>query len=269
MRSDSAAATRKRAARSIVGPVFVLSVVLFGARPLALGCEDRFFDSNGVAIRYCLSGQGEPIIAIHGSNGSWSGRLADALAPLSAAHLLIGFDIRGHGKSGKPHDPGSYGPELGEDVIRLMDHLHLERAHLVGYSMGGFLALKLATIYPERVRSLAMVAQGLVSPDEFDDMADAAEAATGGATNDPIAIAAMIKSYPVLAVSDRAVRSLRLPVLEIIGERDTRVSRAMRLRALVPGTRLVVLPGRDHGSVLADPRLVPEISAFVDGKRSG
>src|SRR4051812_45615971 len=164
-------------------------------------CDDKFFDADGVRIRYCVAGDGPPVVVIHGSSGAWRGRVAEAFGPLSQHHTLIGFDVRGHGKSGKPHDPADYGRELVDDVVRLLNHLQVGSAHVVGYSMGGFIGLKLVTVYPERVRSLVSVGQGIVSAGEFADMADnagtrePADNGPGPGDDDPVAIAAMIRSY--------------------------------------------------------------------------
>jgi pimeloyl-ACP methyl ester carboxylesterase len=75
------------------------------------------------------------------------------LKPL-AGFELIAFDCRGHGKSDKPHEQSKYGAEMAEDVVRLLDHLHIEKAHLLGYSMGAFIAGKVAATHPDRVLSL-------------------------------------------------------------------------------------------------------------------
>ena len=246
---------------SLVLALYLSAPCLRAADP----CDDKFFDAAGVAIRYCVVGHGQPVVAIHGSSGAWRGRVAEAFGPLSENYQLIGFDVRGHGKSGKPHDPRDYGPELVEDVVRLLDHLGLERAHIVGYSMGGFVGLKLVTVHPDRVQSLVMVGQGIVSATEFAEMADAADVedpAERRDDSDPIALAAMISSYPALAVSDRAVRENRIPILAIVGDGDPRAQRAARLKALLPSTRLTVFPGRNHATVLQDPRLIPEMVTF-------
>jgi len=100
--------------------------------------EYRFFDSDGVRIRYIEQGVGEPIILLHGHTTrielSWiSTGVFDAL---SANHRVIAMDFRGYGESGKPHDPSAYGTQMAEDVIRLLDHLSIDRAHIIGYSMG-------------------------------------------------------------------------------------------------------------------------------------
>lgn len=97
--------------------------------------ENQYFDSDGVRIRYIELGSGEPVIAIHGytrNSDTWLETIAD----LAESHRLILFDQRGHGLSDKPHSVSEYGREMGHDVIRLMDHLNIPRAHILGYSLG-------------------------------------------------------------------------------------------------------------------------------------
>jgi pimeloyl-ACP methyl ester carboxylesterase len=105
---------------------------------------DSRFDSNGVPIRYVMSGAGEPVILIH---GFWA--TAEMWDPvrtqLSSHYLVIAMDCRGHGQSGKPHEPSAYGIEMANDVIRLLDHLHIQRAHVVGHSIGGIDCVEVAS----------------------------------------------------------------------------------------------------------------------------
>ena len=106
------------------------------ALPGRVAAAEAVFESNGVKIRYVTEGKGEPIVLLHGWMGDSSmwGRLDTN--PATKEYQLIAVDLRGHGKSDKPHDPEKYGPEMAEDVVRLLDHLKLPKAHLVGYSMG-------------------------------------------------------------------------------------------------------------------------------------
>ena len=76
---------------------------------------------------------------------------------LSRDHRVIAFDLRGHGESGKPHDPARYGREMALDIIRLLDHLGIRRAHVVGYSLGAILASQLLTLHPERFLSATLI----------------------------------------------------------------------------------------------------------------
>src|SRR5205085_10028812 len=119
---------------------------------------------------------------------------------------------------------------------------------------------------PGRVRWLVSIGQGMDWRREFAEMSDNAERREPADNvqqapddDDPVAVAAMIRSYPALAVSDASVRAIRAPVLAIVGDRDPRAARASRLRAVLPASQLVVFPGRTHATVIEDPRLIPEI----------
>ena len=114
--------------------------------------QDRSFDSNGVRIRYVEQGAGEPVMLIHGYTRSVESNWIESgvFEGLAKDHRIIAFDLRGHGKSEKPHDPGSYGGETVQDAIRLLDHLGIRRAHFVGYSLGAIITAKLLTTNPER-----------------------------------------------------------------------------------------------------------------------
>ena len=115
--------------------------------------EDKFFDSNGVRIRYVEAGRGEPVVLINGLatwvDGLW--RNSGVIDALAKDFHVIALDCRGHGKSGKPHDPASYGREMVEDVARLLDRLQIRRAHIVGYSMGGMIGGTFSAAHPNRV----------------------------------------------------------------------------------------------------------------------
>jgi pimeloyl-ACP methyl ester carboxylesterase len=120
--------------------------------------EDSVFDSKGVKIRYVTEGKGDPVVLIHGwmSDSSMWGQDSSGNTKLKGldGFQVIALDCRGHGKSDKPHEPGQYGLEMAADVIRLLDHLKLEKAHLVGYSSGAFIAGNVAATHPTRVISV-------------------------------------------------------------------------------------------------------------------
>lgn len=119
---------------------------------------DDTFDSNGIEIRYVTQGKGEAIVAIHGWMGDSSmwGRDLRGETKLTGmpGFRAIAIDCRGHGQSGKPHGVEKYGVELARDVLRLLDHLQIEKAHLIGYSSGAFVVGKVAAMAPQRVLSL-------------------------------------------------------------------------------------------------------------------
>ena len=112
--------------------VFLLVLANGAAQPTAAP-SDRFFDSNGVRIRYVEQGTGPPVVLMHGYTGTLDRHfLANGLfANLATHHRVIAIDLRGHGKSDKPHDPAAYGEVMAEDVVRLLDHLKIPRAHVI------------------------------------------------------------------------------------------------------------------------------------------
>src|SRR5262245_53478555 len=105
--------------------------------PAPVFAQDSFFMSDGVRIRYLDQGRGEAVVLVHGFAGSLETWVQSGLmSSLAADRRVIALDLRGHGKSDKPHDAARYGRAMGLDVIRLMDHLGLSQAHMVGYSQG-------------------------------------------------------------------------------------------------------------------------------------
>jgi len=117
--------------------------------------EDKFVDSAGVKIHYIDVGRGDPVILIHGFSSSLDANWGalGIIDKLAADFRVVALDVRGHGKSDKPHDPASYGMAVVDDVTRLMDHLSIRKAHIVGYSMGGAITGKFVVEHPDRVIS--------------------------------------------------------------------------------------------------------------------
>src|ERR1700761_2073315 len=119
------------------------------------------FDSDGVTLAYDDIGPREnnrPLILVHGfsSNRNENWRRVGWYGALERRRMrFVALDCRGHGESAKPHDPADYGrAKMVGDIFALMDHLQIERADLMGYSMGARLALAAALTQPARVRDL-------------------------------------------------------------------------------------------------------------------
>jgi pimeloyl-ACP methyl ester carboxylesterase len=134
--------------------VALLSLLCVTATGLA---QDQFFDSNGVRIRYVEQGSGDVVVLLHGNGSTLKAWIDAGVFPqLAQEYRVIALDARGHGQSGKPHDVHAYGREMGLDVIRLLDHLGIRRAHIVGYSMGASITAQLLTTHAERFRSATL-----------------------------------------------------------------------------------------------------------------
>src|SRR6188474_1334931 len=115
--------------------------------------------TDGIAIAYEDLGRGEPLVLLHGvteSSESWhEAGYVDRL--LRRGRRLILIDCRGHGRSGKPHEPAAYsGRRRAADVVAVLDRAGVQHAALMGHSMGGVVALAVALHHPDRVSSVVV-----------------------------------------------------------------------------------------------------------------
>src|SRR5207247_2144914 len=112
-------------------------------------------------IRYVEQGSGEPVVLVHGYTSyierAWIENNRNSppfgegvLNALAKNYHVIAFDLRGHGKSDKPHDPAKYGAQISQDIVRLLDHLRIPRAHIIGYSYGATNTATLLSTTPDR-----------------------------------------------------------------------------------------------------------------------
>jgi pimeloyl-ACP methyl ester carboxylesterase len=256
--------------------------VIAGAR-----YEDHFFDSLGVKIRYIIAGKGEPVVLIHGFGANAEYQWESVINDLSRDHLVIAMDVRGFGKSGKPHETSQYGTQWTADVIRLMDHLKIKKAHIAGYSSGGMITLKLLTEHPERFLTGILGGSGGARADfPFEGMDPLLEAYETGLTwqevvakfNIPMptgeqvehlkkafdskAQAAAGRSLRQLTVSDDQLKAIRVPVLAIYGSKDM-VELITGVKTLVPGIQFSVIEGASHGDAPERPEFVRGIRDFL------
>src|SRR5258707_8430775 len=134
----------------------VVFALLFAAAPLQ--ATDGYFDSNGVKIHFTDEGQGEPVLLIHGftANIQVQWVLPGIVKALLKDHRVIALDNRGHGKSDRPRDSKLSGVEMVQDAVRLLDHLKIKKAHVVGYSLGAIITCKLLATHPDRLLSATL-----------------------------------------------------------------------------------------------------------------
>lgn len=228
------------------------------------------FDSNGVRINYRDEGDGPAIVLVHGFAASLRNNwvlpgILDML--VQSGRRVVALDCRGHGESAKPHDPEAYADNaMPKDVIALMDHLHIEKADLMGYSMGGVISATLMTTYPDRFRSVILagigdaLATGGLPRERSAAIARAMETDEAGAAqeeevarnfrtfaertgNDLQALAAMQKTPRRHAYDPTALGRVTIPVRIIVGEDDDLVGRADKLAAAIPTATAVYIPG--------------------------
>jgi 3-oxoadipate enol-lactonase len=178
---------------------------------------------EGGTISYQVKGTGPPVVLLHGGGldlSMWDPQME----LLSRSFRVIRYDARGHGRSTAPR--GSFSP--GEDLRMLLDHLGIERASLVGLSMGAGVAFDFARTYPQRVEKLVLVSMSGPPP---------------GVIMPPNA------TPPLTEASGRALlRKLPMPRMLIVGEKDSAAVLAVaeRVEAEVPEVRVVRVAGGSH-----------------------
>lgn len=232
------------------------------------------FNSAGVEIAYEVAGAGEPILLIHGfaSTGRvnwWDTGWVKALT--DAGRMAITIDNRGHGASEKLYDSALYpATEMAEDARRLLDHLGIARADVMGYSMGARVAAFLTIRHPDRVRRAVFaglasrmitgvgggeaIAKGLEAPSRDDVTEPGARAFRLFAEqtkSDLKALAACMRSSRE-KISAGDLATISVPVLVVAGEKDDIAGEVPALVAAIPGAKGVVLPNRNHMNAVGD-----------------
>ncbi len=243
-------------------------------------------NSNGVEIDYERMGDGPQIVLVHGlassKHGNWNqSGWYDFLT--GAGREVIALDCRGHGRSGKPHESTAYdGSQMADDVLAVMNAAGVEKADLMGYSMGGGISLALVTREPSRFYSVVIGGAGANvggDPARRHSIAAALRAPAGErienqtafgfrrfaqqSNNDLEALAAVMSSNRAMGATDEALSGLRLPMLVVVGDEDEALPGARRLASIVPGAELVVLAGENHLSAVGDARYKEAVGRFL------
>ena len=231
-----------------------------------------------------------PVLLIHGFASNVATNWVDTgwVKTLTrAGYRVIAYDNRGHGQSEKLYGLEDYGaPIMAEDARRLLDHLGIERAHVIGYSMGARIAAFLAIAHPARVRSLVFGGLGINMVRGVAGTGPVAQRARSrqhrrGDQPDGAHLPRLRRAdeerpqgarrlHPLGAGADHAPRrsaALRCPVLVVVGERDVIGGSAAELAALIPGARGIELAGRDHMKAVGDKGFKEAVLGFLAGQR--
>jgi pimeloyl-ACP methyl ester carboxylesterase len=232
------------------------------------------FHNGAVEIAYLDEGEGEPIVLVHGfastMNVNW-------VYPTWVSELkkngrrVIALDNRGHGDSGKLYDVEAYHiPTMAGDVAALMDHLKIERADVMGYSLGARMTAWLALRQPQRLRSAIFGGIGMAlieggGPGE--NVAEALEAASLEEVTDPVgrtfrafadqtrsdrrALAACLRGTRRLMTKEE-VAGITVPALIAVGTADEIAGSAHALGNIIQGAKVLDIPNRDHMRAVGD-----------------
>jgi pimeloyl-ACP methyl ester carboxylesterase len=222
--------------------------------------ESASFDSGGVKIAYTVRGKGEPVILIHGwlSSGWINWDLPGTTDLLAKDHQVITLDVRGHGSSDKPTKEDAYGLELVEDVVRLMDHLKIEKAHIVGYSMGGIITAKFLSKHPDRALSGTLGGMGWLREGSFEQKFFA----IGGKDGKPVGLC--FRSLGKLALTEAEVKSIKVPVEVLFGaDDDLRKGYAEPLKKVRTDWPVIEIKDANHITCILKPQFKEEIQKWL------
>jgi pimeloyl-ACP methyl ester carboxylesterase len=243
------------------------------------------FTHEGTTIEYLDEGAGDPVVLVHGfaSNKETNWVYPGWIKPLTdAGYRVIALDNRGHGAYTKYYETERYHiPEMTKDVIALLDHLKIEKADLVGYSMGARISAYAAAHYPSRVRSATLGGMGINltrSVSSGNRVAKALEAPRIEDVTEPVglsfrkfaeqtksdlkALAALSYSHQRIVPREDAAK-IRLPVLVVVGTKDDIAGSGEELAELIPGAKFVALEGKDHMRTVGDAGFKKAVIEFL------
>jgi pimeloyl-ACP methyl ester carboxylesterase len=268
---------------------------------------DRLFDSDGVRIRFVDRGprDADPVVLIHGGFMDLEGQWVETgvMDGLDDAYRVVALDLRGHGRSDKPHEAEAYGSAMVDDVVRLLDHLGIPRAHVVGYSLGGRVAFTLVADHPDRVLSAVFGgadsepfstefrellertavsleesgsvrpliehfnSNGLLADEDIEQIVESLRS-----SNDTLALAAVARGFSGLHPDRSRLEVNSVPCLAIIGEHDPSRASLETTTGYMPELEVLVIEGTDHMTAFRDPAFLVAVRSFLarqaaDGRR--
>jgi pimeloyl-ACP methyl ester carboxylesterase len=247
------------------------------------------FRNGEVEIAYLDEGAGAPIVLVHGfaSTKETNWVLPGWVTTLTrAGRRAIALDNRGHGASSKLYDPSAYhSATMAEDVRALLDHLTIERADVMGYSMGARITAFLAVKHPARMRSAIFGGLGIRLVDGVglpESIAEALEAPSLADVQDPTghvfrsfaeqtksdlrALAACIRgSRQTMSRAEAA--GIHVPVLVAVGTKDQIAGNGHELAALIPGAAALDIPDRDHMLAVGDKVYKAGVIDFLNQRK--
>ena len=240
---------------------------------------------DGIRLAYDDVGEGaETIVLVHGFASSRAQNWRDVGwydTLTKAGYRVVSMDCRGHGESDKPHDDASYGDKMVSDIVTVMDHAGTERAHLMGYSMGGILTVGVLNTSPGRVIKAVCAGIGetyFASKSHRKGIAAALRASDPSTITDPqekafrafasqggkdmLALAACMSADRTMYTAAQ-LKAVTTPVLVIDGDKDVQSGRPEPLANAFAHGRAAIIPNRDHMTAVGDKIYKQSVLEFL------
>ncbi len=264
--------------------------------------QGKYAKVNGVDLYYEIYGTGQPLVLLHGGFGTIS-MLDPVLACLAENRQVVGVELQGHGHTPDADRPMSF-EQMADDVAALVKQLGFAKADLMGYSLGGGVALQTGIRHPDQVRKLVLVSTPFSTegwyPEIRAGMKTINEEVGKSWIGSPMqqahaAVAPRPEDWPTLAGKmgrllgqdydwSAAVRALAMPTMIVVGDNDSvRPEHAVKFFELLGGgqrdagwdgsgmssNRLAILPGLTHYNIFGSPVLASTVAPFLDTPMPG
>jgi pimeloyl-ACP methyl ester carboxylesterase len=251
------------------------------ARPTApkTWTDHTFTGSDGTKFHYVEQGAGTPVILLHGLGSSAVGNWFNngAAQRIATTNRVIALDMRGHGETGP--SPADTNNTMIGDIVELLDHLEIAKAHIAGYSMGGATTAGLLKMAPERFLTAGLRGIGVRETDQWRGKmpadspatpAPGSTAARGTATGSATTPAARPAGVPTgaprgapVASQDVDLTKIKFPVLAINGSLDSPLTKTSRMWRELEDFTYIVIPGRSHIQTPGDPKFGEALARFI------
>jgi len=266
------------------------------------GANGSYASVNGLQLYYEIHGAGEPLILLHGGLGAIQ-MFGEVLPSLAQNRRVVAVDLQAHGRTADIDRPLSFELMAG-DIVALIKHLGIEAADVMGYSLGGGVALRTAIQHPEVVRKLVLVSTPFKRDGWYPEIL-AGMGQMGSQIAEPMKQTPMYQQYasiapkpedwPVLLTKlgellrqdydwSKEVVAIKASTLIVVGDADSvRTSHAVAFFELFGGgkvdagwdgsgmstARLAILPAMTHYNIYSSPQLAAVVAAFLDAPMPG
>lgn len=256
---------------------------------------------DGLKVYYEIRGTGAPLVVLHGGLGS-TDMMSPIVTALAADRQVIALDLQGHGRTGDIDRPITY-EGMADDIAGLMKYLGIEKADVLGYSLGGGTALRVAIQHPNLARRLILISMPYKRDGWYPEIRAAMDQ-MGPASAEQMKASPLYQNYAKVAPNpadwttlvtklgellrkdydwSAEVAAIKSPVLLVFGDADAvRTAHSVEFFELLGGgkkdagwdgsgmssARLAILPGATHYNILASPLLVPVVTQFLDAPGS-